>query len=104
MAGGLWNDYYCGARYNYICGPGMFENSESFVFTTITLNILFLLLYLSLSTIFHDVASQEWCEFISEYECNDEYVKIHCPETCSGKKRVITSFTCSVISIKEIMT
>merc|ERR1712136_451799 len=38
MAGGLWNDYYCGARYNYICGP----------------------------------ASQEWCEFISEYECNDE--------------------------------
>ena len=22
MAGGLWNDYYCGARYNYICGPG----------------------------------------------------------------------------------
>ena len=31
------------------------------------------------------IASQEWCEFISEYECNDEYVKIHCPETCSSK-------------------
>ena len=22
MAGGLWNDYHCGARFNYICGPG----------------------------------------------------------------------------------
>lgn len=25
MAGGLWNDYYCGARYNYICGPGKYN-------------------------------------------------------------------------------
>ena len=23
---GLWNDYYCGARYNYICGPGICTN------------------------------------------------------------------------------
>jgi len=49
MAGGLWNDYYCGARFNYICGPAL----------------------------------QEWCQYISEYECDDEYVKMHCPETCS---------------------
>jgi len=55
MQGGLWNDYYCGARFNYICGP----------------------------------ASQEWCEFISEYECNDEYVKIHCPKTCSEHGRTV---------------
>ena len=35
------------------------------------------------------IASQEWCEFISDYECNDEYVKIHCPETCSSKSKLI---------------
>ena len=34
-------------------------------FTFIQLKLLF-------STIIYHVASQEWCEFISEYECNDE--------------------------------
>jgi len=48
-AGGLWADYLCEAKYNYICGP----------------------------------AGQEWCRFISKYECKDEFVYTKCIDTCS---------------------
>jgi len=28
-------------------------------------------------------AGQEWCQFISKYECQDEFVYTKCPETCA---------------------
>ena len=85
MAGGLWNDYYCGAIYNYICGPGNQKIIDILIF--IRIHLCFEIEYNN-NIYPYQIASQEWCEFISEYECNDEYVKIHCPKTCSSKSEL----------------
>merc|ERR1712126_519001 len=64
-AGGLWADYLCEAKYNYICGP----------------------------------AGQEWCQFISKYECQDEFVYTKCIETCSKATTVTTTTTSTTTPI-----
>jgi len=31
----------------------------------------------------NNCASNEWCKFVGETECNDNYAKINCPDICS---------------------